>query len=128
MTFLVAAFAVAALARYVVHTRDTPVKVTEIDHGAVNGFNIGDAKEVILRVAAGESFSPEPKPSECPANWISVRAMTEVQRTCLLGADIWHTEIRSTVAHCSGQTNEFDSLHFADNRLVKVVIRCVRAE
>ena len=112
---------------YALYTYNEPVKVLEISSGQAGGFLIGETKESILSRLPYESFSPQPKPAECPVNWIEIKGMSSVQMNCLLKVNVW--EVGSGIKElCPEKTDFFATLLFSNNKIEKVKIRCTRPE
>jgi hypothetical protein len=66
-----------------------PIRWIHITSGHAGIFDIGETRESIIARLSNESFSPQPKPLECPRNWIGVSDMTATERNCLLSSDVW---------------------------------------
>jgi hypothetical protein len=112
-------------AGYGIYSFDQPVKAYEITSGHAGPFMIGEGKESILARLPDEFYSPHPQPVECPANWISVKDMSPIQRQCLMNASQWETEVQEL---CPEKTDSRATLFFTGNKLVKVAVRCTRPE
>jgi hypothetical protein len=100
-----------------------PVKTFRIETGHAGVFEIGEAKEALLVRLPGETFSPQPKPLECPRNWIGVSDMTDTERRCLLARDVWIEGVSSMREQCPGLDME-TTLQFQGNRLASVKTVC----
>jgi hypothetical protein len=101
-----------------------PLKTIHITSGEVGIYSIGETKEDILSKFPNEAFSPQPKPAECPENWISVTTMSNVQKTCLLSSDTWIEGIDSVKHLCPKELDPITTLHFQQNKLDKIAIEC----
>jgi hypothetical protein len=109
------------------HTFNQPVKMFEITNGNAGAFLIGETKESILARLPNEAFSPKPKPTECPANWIEVKTMSPTQKQCLLNTNEW--DIGGGIRElCPEKTDFFATIFFAGNKASKIRIRCTRPE
>ena len=92
--------------------------------GEVGDLRIGESKLDILRRLKTQSFSIDPRPSECPIVWIEVDAMSEVYRSCLLNANHWEEGKASTEMLCPKTSNVFTKLIFTDGTLTSVRTEC----
>ncbi len=55
------------------------VSTRDITSGSFDLYEIGDTKEEILVKGTERSFSPRPKPEECPKNWIDISDMSDIE-------------------------------------------------
>ena len=97
-------------------------------HGAAGPFEIGETKESLLARLPAEVYSPQPKPAECPKNWIEVSAMTGVERRCLLSSDSWIEGVSYTRALCPAHVDIETTLDFKDEKLLRLTQVCRRPE
>lgn len=111
---------------YIVYSFTTPLKTVRVYSGSAGVFTIGATKEDILSHLANEVFSPQPKPTECPKNWIEVSKMSSIERTCLLSTDTWIEGISSTRAVCPEQSDVRTELRFVSGKLSSVLTECWR--
>jgi hypothetical protein len=105
-----------------------PARTVRVDSGAAGPFIIGERKDALLSRLPDESYSPQPKPRECPRNWIKVAGMSEVERQCLISADSWIEGISYTRASCPPHVDIQTTLDFKDEKLVSVRQVCRRPE
>jgi hypothetical protein len=96
--------------------------------GEVGDLRIGELKSDMIGRLSSQSFAIDPKPSECPINWIEVSSMSDVYRTCLLNAERWEEGHASTRNLCKANSNAFTKLSFHDDRLVSVTTECWHPE
>ena len=96
----------------------------DITNGKVGDLVIGETKEEIFVRLSNQSFSPRPKPTECPANWIKVSEMTSTQKNCLITTDIWQEGVSSTAYLCKQRADVNTILHFLGNKLERVTTEC----
>lgn len=89
--------------------------------GEIGGLVIGDTKEQAM-ARPGGSFSPQPKPIECPKNWIAVAKMSPTERDCLLRTDVWKAGALTSV--CPAWSNVSANVEFKGGRLVRVTTEC----
>lgn len=105
-----------------------PIRIVRIDRGVAGPFEIGETKEALLARLPVEVYSPQPKPRECPKNWIEVSSMTGVERGCLLSRDSWIEGISYTRALCPAHVDIQTTLDFKDDKLSRVTQVCRRPE
>ncbi len=96
--------------------------VTIIDTGGLEPYNIGDSKVDILSKEMQTSFSPQPKPHECPKNWINVKTMISRERSCLLSTNQWEASINRKL--CADNEDPHVTMYFSNNKLSRINIRC----
>ena len=113
---------------YTVYSYSVPMKTIRITTGKAGVFSIGETKENILSRLPNETFSPQPKPTECPINWIEVSKMTGTQRRCLLATNIWTEGISSTSSLCPENVDVYANLQFKEGKLVEVTTECWRPQ
>jgi hypothetical protein len=102
-----------------------PVRSVLISKGTVGPFQIGETKESLLSRLQGEIYSPEPKPSQCPANWIEVSKASDTEKTCLLSTSVWIEGVSSTRRlFCPERVDVVTTLEFREDRLVSVATVC----
>ncbi|WP_137885157.1 hypothetical protein [Pseudomonas sp. 2FE] len=123
IVILTAAIAVG----YAIYDFGRPVKTLEITEDRAGSFVIGETKEFLLAKLPEQAYSPQPKPVECPVNWIEVKKMGHTQRQCLLNANEWEVGYGLREL-CPEKTDLFTSLFFNDNKLVKIAVRCTKPE
>lgn len=120
-------FGVIIVIGYWLYIYGEPIKVLELTNGKAGTFLIGETKESLLMRLPDEAFSPQPKPVECPANWIEVKTMTSIQKECLLSTDEW--EVGSGIKElCPMGTDFFATLVFSGHKVERIKIRCTRPE
>lgn len=115
--------AVLVYVGYGIFYMTVPVRTFRTDTGHAGVFEIGESKRELLGRLTGESFSPQPKPPECPTNWIEVSGMTDTERNCLLGTDVWIEGVSSLREHCPGLDME-TTLQFNSDKLASVTTVC----
>jgi hypothetical protein len=130
---LVVAVAVAgvsgiAFGGYVVNYCSVPIATIIGTSGIVGDVTIGESKTAILASLKNQAFSPDPKPIECPANWIDVSQMTDVQHGCLTKTNLWHEGYPSTTTLCPKNVNVFTDLRFEADTLKSVTTTCRHPE
>jgi hypothetical protein len=103
-------------------------KTIRVLDGRAGVFEIGETQEALLSRLPEEIFLPEPKPKECPKNWIEVATMTETERSCLLSTDLWVEGIPSNKSVCQRQFDVNTTLEFNGNKLVSVTTVCRHPE
>jgi hypothetical protein len=113
---------------YVAYYYGVPVATHVATSGTVGDVTIGDAKAVILAKLPSQEFALDPKPAECPLNWIKVAEMSQTQRQCLMDVDRWEEGDPSTRALCPENTNVFTVLQFEADRLKSVTTTCRHPE
>ena len=113
-------------AGYVTYSLSTPLKTVRFSNGTAGAFAIGETKETILSRLPDETFSPRPKPMECPKNWIKVANMNATEKACLLSTDTWMEGISSTRSACPENTDVNTELRFKNGKLSEVVTECWR--
>jgi hypothetical protein len=126
-------FTLVFLIVYAVYTLTRPKQVFEFTSGRIGDLQLGETKEQILsRLSVGSTaapagkqvFSPQPKPAECPVNWIEVSAMSSTEKNCLLKTDVW-VEGHSSSRHlCKEPADVHTELRFEANQLAKVTTEC----
>jgi hypothetical protein len=105
-----------------------PVRYVSVTQGTTGLFQIGETKEALLSRLPEETYSPEPKPSECPRNWIEVSKATEIEKACLLSSSEWQEGDPSTRGLCPEHVDVTATLKFRGDLLVKVVTICRHPE
>jgi hypothetical protein len=97
-----------------------------IASGSVGSYTIGNAKNEVVEKNTNEAFSPKPKPSECPSNWIYANKLNLILRSCLMNADEWGA---SSGGHqfCKENEDYHLTLYFSQDRLSRIKIRCTLA-
>ena len=90
--------------------------------GEIGGVVIGDTKEQAI-ARPGGSFSPQPKPIECPRNWIAVAEMSATERDCLLRSNEWRVGA-VTSDLCPSWSSVSANLEFEHGKLVRVTTEC----
>jgi hypothetical protein len=115
-------------AGYVAYSLSTPVKTVRFSNGTAGAFAIGETKETILSRLPDETFSPRPKPKECPKNWIEVSNMSATEKACLLSTDTWMEGNSSTRGACPENTDVNTELRFTNGKLSEVVTECWRSK
>ena len=100
-----------------------PVRWIHINSGHAGVFDMGETRESIIARLPHESFSPQPKPPECPRNWIGVSDMTATEKNCLLSSDVWIEGASSMRSQCPYLDME-TTLRFRSNRLASVTTTC----
>jgi topoisomerase IA-like protein len=102
-----------------------PLKEITIKEGNFGPYIIGSTKQEILSSFSDNSFSPQPKPVECPKNWIEVINMTNGQYKCLQLSDIWHVGYGNLRSYCKrDKVDTKVSLEFENNLLKMVTLEC----
>jgi hypothetical protein len=91
--------------------------------GTIGGVFIGDGKEQALARPGKRGFSPQPKPTECPKNWIEPWQMTATEKGCLLNADLWRLGAIAPEL-CPSWSNASALLEFKDGKLWRVTTEC----
>ena len=109
---------------YMVYSYSVPIKTIRITEGNAGAFTIGETKENILSRLPNATFSPRPKPMECPKNWIEVSTMTDTQRHCLLTTDTWTEGISSSRSLCPEHVDVNTNLQFKEGKLIEVITEC----
>jgi len=102
------------------------VSTREVTSGSVYIYEIGDSKEEIIKKSSGKSFTPEPKPKECPKNWIEVSNMNETQKQCLLNSNQWEAGFAGEKACERGQDYHV-TLNFITEKLASITVRCTKS-
>jgi hypothetical protein len=126
-TGVLVAIVVAGLVWAAVHVDNyfgKPFATFTTTSGEVGDLRIGESKHDILQRLTAQSFSVDPKPSECPIAWIEVATMSDVYRTCLLTSNKWEEGHASTSGLCKGPSDANTMLSFRDNRLASVTTEC----
>jgi hypothetical protein len=108
---------------YVIFYMAVPVRWINIKSGHAGVFEIGESQESIISRLPRESFSPQPKPLECPRNWIGISDMTATERNCLLSTHVWIEGVSSMRSQCPNLDME-TTLRFEDKRLASVTTVC----
>jgi len=111
---------------YMIFYMAVPVRWINVKSGHAGVFEIGETQESIISRLPGESFSPQPKPTECPRNWIDISGMTGTERNCLLSTDVWIEGVDSMRSQCPNLDSE-TTLRFKDKRLASVTTVCRHA-
>jgi len=111
---------------YVAYSFSTPLKTARVSSGRAGAFIIGETKEQALARLPNGVFSPQPKPIECPKNWIVVSNMSMTERTCLLSTDVWIDGTSSTKDVCPSRTDVNTELRFKGGKLSHVITECRR--
>ena len=101
-----------------------PDRIIDITNGTIGHYTIGETKDGILQRMPNESFSPIPKPTECPVNWIKASEMSPTQHSCLSKASTWQESSYSTKSSCPSGTWPNTKLHFSGKELHRVYIEC----
>src|SRR4029077_18850569 len=114
---------ILAYVGYRIFYMTVPVRTLRTETGRTGVFEIGESKQELLDRLPQEIFSPQPKPVECPKNWIEVSGMTDTARNCLLATDLWIEGVSSMREQCPGLDME-TTLQFKDNRLASVSTVC----
>jgi hypothetical protein len=100
-----------------------PVRWIYIKNAHAGVFEIGETQESIISRLPEESFSPQPKPPDCPRNWIGISDMTATERNCLLSTDVWIEGVSSMRSQCPN-LDMVTTLRFQDKRLASVTTVC----
>lgn len=108
---------------YVIFYSAVPVRWINVKSGHVGVFEIGETQESIISRLPGESFSPQPKPPQCPRNWIEISNMTGTESNCLLSTDVWIEGVSSMRSQCPNLDME-TTLRFQNKRLASVTTVC----
>lgn len=108
---------------FVIYYMTVPVRTLRTETGRTGVFEIGESKQEMLDRLPQEIFSPQPKPLECPKNWIEVAAMTDTERTCLLSRDVWIEGVSTLRSQCPGLDMQ-TTLQFKRGRLASVTTVC----
>jgi len=96
--------------------------------GAIGDLRIGESKGEILARLPHQSFAINPKPPECPINWIRVSELPDVYRGCLLQVDEWWEGYTSTDSLCVEGGNVNVKLMFDEDRLISITTECWHSE
>ncbi len=97
-----------------------------VTSGTVGKYIIGATKEELIQTNFNFAFSPQPKPAECPKNWIYIKDMDPVQKNCLMNSNEW--EAGNAGADICNEKEDFHvTLHFSHERLNRISIRCTLA-
>lgn len=108
---------------YGIYYTTVPLRTLRTETGRTGVFEIGELKQEILDRLPQETFSPQPKPQECPKNWIEVGGMTDTERKCLLSTDVWIEGVSTLREQCPGLDME-TTLQFKRSRLAAVTTVC----
>jgi hypothetical protein len=108
---------------YEIYCTAVPVRWIYVKSGHAGVFEIGETQGAIISRLPDESFSPQPKPPECPRNWIGSSDMTVTERNCLLSTDVWIEGVSSMRSQCPNLDME-TTLRFKDKRLASVTTVC----
>ena len=112
---------------YALHDIGQPVKIVSVTSGWSGTYLVGESKESLMARTADQSYSPAPKQSQCPANWIRVSVATAIQRECLLRSHEWAVE-DALDELCPPKTDIFTTLLFSNNKVARIETRCTRPE
>ncbi|WP_027150375.1 hypothetical protein [Methylobacter tundripaludum] len=112
---------------YVLHEWEKPLAEFEVKNGGLGDFLVGERKEEILQRLPNWSYSPQPKPAECPQNWITPKEMTDVQHSCLVKSDLWDLS-HTNASPCPVRSDEHASLRFEQGRVKTIKVVCTRAK
>jgi hypothetical protein len=97
-----------------------------VESGTVGSYSIGNTKEEIMQKNYNFAFSPHPKPSACPKNWIYIKEITSTQRDCLLRANEWEAGYAES-SICKEKEDYHVTLYFSKEKLNRIKIRCTLA-
>ena len=103
-----------------------PMKTVRVTQGTAGEFDIGETKEQILSRLPSETFSPQPKPTACPMNWLKVSTLSQAERACLLSSDMWIEGVSSTRSLCPSYSDVSTKLYFVEGKLARVETDCMR--